>query len=61
MYESFGALSEQIPEAVDSLQATVDQIDSNMKKLVQKSSDASAELVKAEQFKSFCQATEDLK
>ena len=61
MCDSFVALCEQIPESVGNLQPMVDEIDSNMKKLVRKSSETSAELVKAENFKNFCHATEDLR
>ena len=61
MHESFNALCEKMPNTIGNLQSLVDQIDTSMKDLLKNSSETSAELDKAEDFKSFCQAVEDLR
>ena len=61
MHESFNTLCEKMPNTIGNLQSLVNRIDTSMKDLLKISSETSAELDKAEDFKSFCQAVEDLR
>ena len=61
MHEAYHELCQQIPNAVASLKPVVEEIDNEMEALARTSSQTSTELVKAEDFKSFCLAAEDLR
>ena len=61
MRQSFRELCEEVPDALESLQQLVDQIDKDVDILAKNASLISTDLAKAEDLKSFCHATENLK